>query len=382
MSDDPVLSKRARRAVALLASALTAIVLAAVLYIQAVAPPTPSGAVTPTSIPVMSGPYSATYDFLTPSLGWALVVDYSTFSTNYWIFKTTDGARHWQAQHAGQAEGGQTYLHFFDDQHGFAYVGMSYRSVDGGTHWQTVEVPGSIPYVTFASPTLGWAEAFQVGTQRLYKTTDGGATWTLLPTDLPGAAVLEPIFEIQSSTFRASGEGWLGAGYLASPVVYLTLDAGASWQTIQVPTPRSAAAGRGYLTSVRLVPGGGVVVLVSDDSKRVLDAFFSSDRGNSWREVTFPVALTTSDDLSFVNATTWWSLASGQIYKTTDAGTTWTRLAVSGLPDGWRFESAQAIDTNHAWWAMVSSARSTTSGLAMTSDGGKHWTMVNPPQPQ
>ena len=381
MSDDQGPSGRAQRALPLIAAALAAIVVAGGLYIRSVTP-APTGPLTSTAVPVMSGPYSATYDFVTPSLGWALVLDYSTFSTNYWIFKTTDGARHWQEQHVGQAEGGRTYLHFFDDQHGFAYAGISYRTVDGGAHWQTVEVPGSIPYVTFASPTLGWAEAFQVGTQRLYMTADGGATWTLLPTDLPGAAVLQPIFEIQSSSFRASGEGWLGAGYLASPVVYLTVDAGASWRTIGIPSPRTAATGPGYLTSARLVRGGGVVVLVSDDSKRLLDAFFSSDRGGSWREVTFPVALTTSDDLSFVDATHWWTFRSGEVYTSTDAGIAWTRVAVSGLPDGWRYEAARAIDTKNAWWAMVSSARSTRSALAVTSDGGKHWIMVKPPQPQ
>jgi photosystem II stability/assembly factor-like uncharacterized protein len=330
----------------------------------------------------MSGPYSATYDFVTPSLGWALVLEYSRFSTNYWIFKTTDGARHWQEQHAGQAEGGRTYIHFFDDLYGFAYAGVAYRTVDGGVHWQTVEVPGSIPYVTFASPTRGWAEGFEVGSHHLYTTADGGVTWTRLPTDLPGAAVLEPIFEIQSSAFRENGEGWLGAGYLESPVVYLTADGGASWRTIALPSPRTRPQGPGYLTSPRLLPSGGVLVLISDDSTHVLAAFFSSDRGGSWREVSFPIAVTTSDDLSFVDASHWWKLRSGQIYKTSDAGITWTPVSVSGLPNGWRYEAAHAFDAQHAWWAMVAFAKSTLSALAMTSDGGRHWRMVNPPQPK
>jgi hypothetical protein len=130
----------------LIAAALAVIVLAGVLYVRSVAP-VPTGTVAPPSIPVISGTYSATYDFVTPSLGWALVLDYSTFSTNYWIVKTTDGAKHWQVQHAGHAEGGQTYLRFFDDRHGFAYAGISYRPEDGGAHWRTIEVPGSTPYV-------------------------------------------------------------------------------------------------------------------------------------------------------------------------------------------------------------------------------------------
>ena len=387
MSDDPGPDKRAQRAVLLIAAALTAIVLAGVLYLRAVGPAS-TGVPTPTAIPMMSGPYSATYDFITPSSGWALVLDYgkfsTTLSTRFWIFKTTDGARHWQQLYQGSAEGGQTYIHFFDEQHGLAYAGISYRTVDGGAHWQSIETPGPMPYITFASPTVGWAEDFDAlsHSQRLYMTTDGGSTWKRLPTDLPGAAVLEPIFEIQSSAFRESGEGWLGAGYVPSPIVYVTVNAGGSWQMIPIPSPGAASSAAGYLTSARLVPGGAVLVLVSDDSAHVLGAFLSGNRGVSWRQVAFPTAVSTSDDLVLVDATNWWLLLSGHIWTTPNGGLNWMQVAPVDLPDGWRFEGARVLDKQHAWWSLVSSAKSTNSALAMTSDGGEHWKMVNVPQPQ
>jgi len=364
----------------MIAAAITVILVAGLIYLRGVAP-APRRELGPATFPMLSGPYSATYDFVTPSLGWALVLNYSAFSTNFWIFRTTDGTNHWQEQYVGKAEGGRTYLHFFDDQHGFAYAGFSYRTVDGGAHWDPVDAPGSLPYITFASATLGWALGFDVGSQHLYMTADGGVTWTRLPTELPASAVLEPIFEIQSSAFRDTGEGWLGAGYLEHPIVYLTLDSGAKWRTMAIPSPQMAPAGLGYLTSVRLVPGGEVVVLVSDSSAHVLGAVFSADRGDSWRAVAFPVAVTTSDQMSFLDANHWWTLRSGQIYKTADAGVSWARVAVSGLPDGWSYEGARVIDAHHAWWAMVSRANSTRSALAMSSDGGGHWRMVNVPTP-
>jgi photosystem II stability/assembly factor-like uncharacterized protein len=368
----------------LIAAAIAVIVVAGVFYIHSVVP-APTAAPTSPHIPVMSGPYAATYDFLTPSLGWALILDYGTFgttpSTRFWVFKTTDGARKWQQQYEGVAEGGRSYLRFFDSDHGFAYAGLSYRTEDGGAHWDTIEVPGSTPYVTFATPTLGWAADFEVGSQRLYKTTDGGLAWMLLPSKRPAASVLEPNLEIQSSPFRENGEAWLGAGSFPDPIVYLTVDGGANWRTITTPVPSAAPSGPGYATGARLVPGGGVLVLASDETGRLLGAFFSSDRGGSWREVTFPVAIKTSDDLSFVDATQWWLLQAGQLYKTTDEGITWTHVSPVGLPDGWSLQAARAIDAQHAWWSMVSSASSTVSALAMTSDGGSHWTTVNVPQP-
>ena len=380
MTDEPGFSRRPRRAVGLIAAAVAAIVIVGILYVRSVAP-APNGP-QPPRIPVMSGPYTATYDFVTPSLGWSLVLDYSSFSTNYWIFKTSDGAKHWEVQYGGRAEGGRTYIHFFDDQHGYAYAGFSYRTVDGGVHWQSIEgVPGATPYISFASATRGWAVGFEVGSQHLYGTTDGGLTWTRRAEALPAAAALEPVSEIRASAFRENGEGWFGAGYLPSPVVYLTVDGGTSWRTIGIPSLPNAPPGAGYLTTPRLVPGGAVVVLVSDDSGHGLGAFLSGNQGLSWRQVTFPIAESTSDDLAFVGATNWWLLRSGAVWTTTNASLNWTRLAPAGLPDGWRYETARVIDAHHAWWPMVSSFKSTNSALAMTSDGGAHWKMVNPPQP-
>ena len=379
LNDEPERNKRAQRAVPLIAAAMAVTVVAGILYLRSVAPP--SNGLRAPGIPVMSGPYTVTYDFVTPLLGWALVLDYSSFSTNYWIFRTTDGASHWDVQHAGQAEGGRTYIHFFDDQHGYAYAGISYRTEDGGVHWQTIEgVPGATPYVSFASATRGWAVGFEAGSQHLYSTSDGGLTWMRQAAPLPTQAALEPISEIQGSAFRESGEGWLGAGY-PSPIVYLTLDGGASWREMEIPPSPGAPKGAGYLTSARLVPGGAVLVMVSDDSGRALGVFLTGNRGVSWRRVAFPISVSTFDDLAFVDATNWWVLRSGYIWTTPNAGLNWTQLAPAGLPDGWRYEGFRVIDPHHAWWSMVSSFKSTNSALAMTSDGGEHWVMVNPPQP-
>ena len=151
---------------------------------------------------------------------------------------------------------------------------------------------------------------------------------------------------------------------------------------IPIPSPGAASSGAGYLTSARLVPGGAVLVLVSDDSAHVLGAFLSGNRGVSWRQVAFPTAVSTSDDLVLVDATNWWLLLSGHIWTTPNGGLNWMQVAPVDLPDGWRFEGARVLDKQHAWWSLVSSAKSTNSALAMTSDGGEHWKMVNVPQPQ
>ncbi len=251
MDDLPQPSNRARRALPLIASALTAIVVVSLLYLTSGIRSSQSPA-RPAPIAVMSGPYLAKYDFISPSVGWALVLDYSTFATSLRIFRTTDGASHWQLQYTGQGEGGQTYIHFFDREQGFVYTGILYRTVDGGAHWRHVEAPGRL--FSFASPTRGWSFGFQ---QDVYETRDGGMTWLRMG-NLPGAAFLAPYVEPVLANFRETGEGWLGGGYLESPMVYLTVDGAATWRAIAVPFP-SAARSRGYVTTVSVAPGGQVV---------------------------------------------------------------------------------------------------------------------------
>src|SRR5207249_9419839 len=154
MDDLPQPSHRARRALPLIASALTAIVVVSLLYLTSGIRSSQSPA-SSAPIAVMSGPYLARYDFISPSVGWALVLDYSSFATSFRIFRTTDSASHWQLQYTGQAEGGQTYIHFFDRDHGFAYAGLVYRTVDAGVHWAQMQTPGH--FATCGRPTLSWS---------------------------------------------------------------------------------------------------------------------------------------------------------------------------------------------------------------------------------
>ena len=375
--------QRTRQRLIVIVAAVAIIAVAGVWALRPQAlTPTPTGPVASAAFRAMSGPYSATYDFITPSLGWALVVEYTTLSTRFFVFKTTDGATHWQKQYVGQAEGDVTYLHFFDTRNGFLYAGLAYRSTDGGDHWQRVGVPGRDVSVTFASPTVGWAEVF--GTEpspRLYGTVDGGQTWTQVGITPPASELLQPVAEGgQTSRFRASGEGWLGAIHQPAPTVFVTADGGATWQTIEL----YATFGTDYYdATVRLIPGTAVVAFLSADNGRPLGASISSDGGASWTGLAFPpVGGVSPGELTFVDGDHWWLFDSGSVYTTDDSGRSWLYLHdLAFLSSSWTSVSARAIDRGHAWWALTSTANSEVGALAMTSDGGEHWEMVNAPQP-
>ena len=375
MDEQPLDNRRARRAIPLIAAALTAAVVIGLVYMRtAVSSPTAQPS---SSVPVMSGPYNATYDFISPMIGWAMVVDYAVLGTcrsadvracptgsTFWVFKTVDGARHWQRLYTGTGQGANGSLHFFDAEHGIAEIGAAtYRTVDGGGSWSLIGNPQGpaypAPMVSFASPDLGWAltEDFAAGIarldatiqvasgrQRLFSTGDGGATWRLLPGEIPSGADLGPFGAADHPVFTDSGEGWLGGGFISAPIVYHTTDGGTSWHAIAITPER----GREYFTSVSLVPGGNVLVVAAGGSD-LLNVYLSSDHGATWQ--TLPQIPTGNlEDLEFVDANDWWATNDGVIFQTADAGSSWRHITPSGFPELWTFQGAGVVDAEHAWW--------------------------------
>ena len=330
--------------------------------------------------PTLSGPYSVTYDFMTPKLGWALAVDIRSYNTRVYLFRSTDGGVRWDRQFTGRAVGDRTFLQFFDAQNGFAYAGYTYRTNDGGDHWQTVNVPGARPYVTFASPLYGWAENFASGASRLYRTVDGGRIWTQVGTAPVGAAVLQPANGRDTALFRVDCEGWLGAAGKGIPLVFVTTDCGTSWEAIEVHFGGPIDPDNAYATSVRVMGSGTVVVFEGGDTQ-LFSAALSSDAGAAWHGLDLPAPLDSPEQLSLVDPAHWWMFRAGVIYTTDHAGSPWNTVFASGLPRGWQFESGQGVDATHAWMSLVSSSRSDLRALAVTSDRGQHWQLVGTPVP-
>jgi photosystem II stability/assembly factor-like uncharacterized protein len=341
----------------------------------------------------MSSPAPATgpgnlisYSFVTASLGWAL--DVATLPANsagrYSVFRTLDGARHWQPQltgHVGLDQGAPPSVQFLDNANGFVVVGYPievHRTIDGGLHWATVGFPPSIEVVliTFSDPRHGWFLGRPPPNVNqalhLYATSDSGDTWHQLPNPPPRTIRI---------VFRSPAEGWIWTDEQGPPHVYASSDGGESWQSHDLPELPGRLQGETVVVvGVRLLPLSGVVayVAVRDSGGIRLPAgeFTSFDVGNSWRYVPpRPVKVRPSVE-SFEDATHWWTIDGGSLYKSPDAGQTW-RLVTSNLENGayWGYVP-YVIDSMHAW-ARVEMGEGT--GLATTSDGGLQWSRVAVP---
>jgi photosystem II stability/assembly factor-like uncharacterized protein len=340
------------------------------------APPSPSPSMVPAG-------FSHTYDFISATTGWALLVDTSAPARLY-VYRTTDGAKHWNMQLTADAAGaGFGEIKFFDNKRGVIWIGSPiqlYRTSDGGTHWDPVSLP---PYqaneVTFSDPSHIWLLASEPDPGLLphfFATTDGGNTWAELawPKGAPwannvGGGHLQ---------FRRPGEGWLAAAGASEPAVYSTADGGASWERHALPRP--SGADFAVDTFVGLVPGVGVIVYIDYGIATKSLAYTSFDVGNTWRSVT-PPPNTPAQNVTFQDSTHWWATGSGTVWKSSDAGQSWT--SVYQKFDKW-VEGPQFIDAKHGWAQLYVPGKSARppSGLAMTSDGGLRWTQVDAPGPQ
>lgn len=381
-ADEPVFSPRARRAAPLIAAALTVVIVGSLLYLRQ-APQSPVSYKGPSTFPQLDGRYWPAFDFVTPSLGWAAIVDMGVDQVA--VYRTTDGAKDWHRQFiATQPFPQSPRLHFFDSAHGWVYAGRLYVTSNAGSQWSRISIPDETANVTFPSPTKGWALDGLV----LYATSDGGLTWRVVGQS-PAAFYWAKGFG--DFDFRAGGEGW-GGGHGPTPIVYATFDGGSTWRSIPLPAiataiPSPLPAGKGYAagysTAVLLVPGGGVIVEELGDYGPV-DFFITLDRGATWQQIQPPPLPATGGDIDFIDSRHWWASRLGLIYKTSDAGRSWQTVR-STFPDGldgWLVNSARMIDARHGWLVITAEPqRSRRSALLTTSDGGAHWSLVTVPRP-
>jgi photosystem II stability/assembly factor-like uncharacterized protein len=376
---EPGLSRRTRRGIALISASLAVIVVVGLLYLHpkiGVPAPQPVAKPTPTP-PALAGSYSARYEFVTPSIGWAMVLDVPQ-STLFWVFKTTDGAKNWMIQATFRREVGSRLnpqIRFFDRSHGIVIAGTDsiWRTSDGGLRWTKVTSPvNGLVSVTFSDPMHGWARgaagrlAADVTTQ-FVSTADGGDTWTPLPPPPP----------ITDVVFRSPVEGWAGGADPNRPTVYSSNDGGATWSAHLLAGGVEPVEGRLWMTTPRvfLIPARGVIAHVLDTP------YASFDGGVTWRILVPPPAVSYYE-VAFEDATHWWAMQrDGAIYKTADSGQSWNRVSLHHL-DGLSYVVG-IIDSKHAWaqFFIRSLQDGFATGLALTADGGVHWTYANVPTP-
>ncbi|MCC6548782.1 MAG: hypothetical protein IT279_01805, partial [Ignavibacteriaceae bacterium] len=257
--------------------------------------------------------------------------------------------------------------------------------------WQQITTPhtSNTTYkaVTFWDANLGW-----IAGEKLIRTTDGGTTWTDIPS--PHGGSYNDIIALSPQKL------WMVGDY--GRIVHST-DSGSTWQTQNSLVQNSltsvffiddnngwAAGWEGTL--LRTTNGGTNWVkqtFTFTFTNQIRTVFFSdanhgwlaagsryaktTDGGNTWERL---VASTNFDDIQFFNNTTGviysQSAGSNSAYKSTDGGVNWTfQGLIQNLYD---INDIHFVDENKGIAVGWSAVLAGVPGIKTTTDGGVTWT--------
>jgi photosystem II stability/assembly factor-like uncharacterized protein len=235
-----------------------------------------------------------------------------------------------------------------------------FKSTDGGASWKAL---ANIARVNVLAVDPISASTTYAGTAGgLFKSTDGGGSWA---TSLPGTSIRELVIDpITPSNLYAAGDK-----------LYRSTDAGASWTALSFGPAGSLTLDP--LTPSTLYGLGSNGIPASD----VL--YKSTDGGQSWSLVSsglvslLAIAPTTPPTLyAILNANT----GSPGLSKSADGGATWTQIGFTQFRQCVGF-SAFAIDPtnpNTAYGATgINACDQMSPTIFKSTDGGQSWNAVD-----
>ncbi len=220
-------------------------------------------------------------------------------------------------------------------------VGGIYKSTNGGTSW-TLYHTGDVKDLEMhpdSSNVLYCANGYPWGTTSngIYKSTNSGVTWTLLASGLPTGSSIGrielSICENTPTTVYAGVSQTIsgGAGLYG---IYKTTNGGATW-TLQATSPNMYAGQGWYNLVVQAHPTDASQVWSNG-----LDAYKSTDNGTNWSRMTIwsyaeghsQYVHADHHAMAYMpgNSNTILLGTDGGMFKSTNGGTSWTSLN-SGL---------------------------------------------------
>lgn len=275
------------------------------------------------------------------------------------ITRTTDGGNTWTNITPTSYIAGYdlSTCYFFDENKGIAagLRGRIIKTHDAGNSWKQ----HSPTY--FDMTTIAWPDSqygYVTNWTNVYKTTDGGANWNVLPLSL---TITSPDYSrFQNSYFWHRDSGMLAVGSYAR--IYRTTDGGQHW-TFDNLSPFSGyeditgmsfpTKDTGYI-SVYAITGATAI-------------FKTNDRGLNWQQVN---QYGGHKKIQFVDTRHGFSLRNNNIQRTRDGGVSWTELSApsnSGINTLFFLNPAKGFIAGEQGY------------FKMTADSGNTWVNIEVP---
>jgi len=244
-----------------------------------------------------------------------------------------------------------------------------------------VDAPNHIIFgISAASPEVVWAisSAYPTPGDQLVRTTDGGETWEAMPFNIDSALFAIQLFAIDENN------AWLATADELDPIsgkVYKTSDGGMTW------TERSDAF-TGFNQTPAAVhfwdanDGVAFGATCADSNNDQIAIYYTEDGGDTWTEVSgnampdqLPgesMCLASGEGFyDVVGDTVWFTTYQGRIFKSTDRGKTWEAYTV--VPEDLNFLLVSLAFKDE----MNGVAGIYPNAVSLTTDGGVSWSAIN-----
>lgn len=265
------------------------------------------------------------------------------------------------------------------------YLGTDrvWRTTDGGSTWIASEAGypmGQYSALEFSDPQHGWMlqeVESGMGSQlvALFKTADAGDTWQEIINPYDGED-LQSCFKTGMSFFGAD-TGWVTydcQGNYVEAFLDVSDDGGETWEEGQIPLPEGAAQstdqGWCYSRAPRVISerSGSLIVncVVSEGSVVTENSrlYRTDDAGKTWEIRDYPGGAP-----QFLGDGAILALGRDQ-YHSTDGGATWTKIKAVTWDGQYSF-----VDPKTGWAVATNEDE---ISLVRTTDGGATWEIIEP----
>jgi len=268
----------------------------------------------------------------------------------------------------------------YDGSGGGATISEFCKTSNGGETWTTGQVLTGTTYgignICGLDENTAYAAIYngtgnQNNTCGIYKTTNGGATWSQLPGALQGSASFANNVYFWN-TQEGMCHGDVRDGYFE---IYTTVNGGMTWQRVPQAniTGGTAASGEGGWTSVIETAGENTVMFGTNKGK----VYISDDRGFHWRVTNANITPATNGGINMIaftdpmNGIVAQTQAPVQWRRTSNGGQTWETITPTGPA---LTNSLAAVPGSDGIYVSTGAATGAT-GVSYTTDAGSTWTM-------
>lgn len=222
--------------------------------------------------------------------------------------------------------------------------------------------------VFFLNETTGWAA--NGWHAAVYKTTDGGLTWTeqLNETNLPGN------YYFRNIIFLNENIGFLGT---LNDTFFKTTNGGQTWAEVTNISPNPNAICGLDTAGASTIYGCGAYFEPAHVIK-------STDGGNTWQYIDMSAYATALVEIKFTSETTGYvagkSTTGAIILKTTDGEQTWTEIYNSNIAGEYVWKLQILNNNPNIFFGAVYSTAPNPGKLISSSNAGITWTSFDAPE--